>query len=123
MLARWFRNPGVEWRVVAIVEAADEVPDLIKKRGVVLVGTTRQPKWLVFDCPCETGHRIMLPMDSRQRRFWRIVNQRHLTVWPSVDSQRPERRCHFSLQYGQIRWVKSEDELDEQQRADENTVL
>ncbi len=47
------------WRIVVVVESADEVPQRLPYNGAALVGSTDRPKWIVFDCPCQTGHRIM----------------------------------------------------------------
>ena len=42
------------------VAEGDEVPDLIPVRRAFLVGAPSNWKWLVFDCPCGAGHRIVL---------------------------------------------------------------
>src|SRR5438874_6766630 len=33
-------------RIVAVVEAADDVPERLPRNGVVLVGSSTQPKWI-----------------------------------------------------------------------------
>ena len=57
--------------------------------------TPAAPKWLAFDCPCRTGHQIMLNLDRRRTPYWTVTNTRRLTVSPSIDSYGPGRRCHY----------------------------
>jgi hypothetical protein len=104
---RLFRHllPGRKWHVAIRVEAADEIPDTIPALGAVMVGTDADPKWLAFDCPCETGHMIMLNLDRRRSPSWIVVNPRRLTIKPSVDARRSERRCHYLVCQGKVKWV------------------
>ena len=54
LITRWWRAvwPFSPWRIVAEVDAADEVPDRLPRKGAVLVGSRQHPKWIAFDCPC-----------------------------------------------------------------------
>jgi hypothetical protein len=97
--------PRRRWRVVAWVDAADEVPTRLPRRGAVIAGPESEPHWLVFDCPCRRGHRVMLNLDPRRRPIWRITQTQPLTVRPSVDDHTSERRCHFFVREGRINWV------------------
>lgn len=97
--------PRRRWRVVAQVEAADEVPRRLPRRGAVVAGPDREPHWLVFDCPCRGGHRVMLNLDKRRRPSWALAERRPLTIRPSVDDHTAERRCHFLVREGRVRWV------------------
>src|SRR5712691_6875807 len=99
----WFRGPA--WRIVATVEAADEIPIQIPRRGAVLVGSLKRPKWLAFDCPCNTGHRVMVTLDPRHRPHWKVTDHKKLTVWPSFDYRANERRCHYVIRKGRVLWV------------------
>jgi hypothetical protein len=105
---RWWQwLPIFRWRIVAVVEAADEVPERLPRNGVVLVGAWSQRKWIVFDCPCRKGHRIMLNADRVRRPHWSITTQGRLTVLPSIDYVEPRvRRCHYFIRKGRIKWVK-----------------
>lgn len=105
----WEWLPGRPWRVVATVEAADEVPSHLPPCGAVIVGSVQRPKWLAFDCPCGTGHRIMVTLDPAHRRHWRISRAKKLTITPSIDYQTDVRRCHFYVIKGRIRWIKNEE--------------
>jgi len=101
--------PAGPWRVVEQVDAADEVPDTIPKNGAVLVGSRQHPKWLALDCPCGTGHRVMVALDPRNWPHWTLAagtNESPLTLWPSIDCRRPERRCHYFLRRGRVLWIR-----------------
>jgi hypothetical protein len=102
----WEWIPGRAWRIVATVEAADEVPERLPSRGAVVVGTLERPKWLAFDCPCKTGHRIMVTLDPAHRPHWVIREGKKLTLSPSVDYRAAQRRCHYHLTNGKIIWVE-----------------
>lgn len=103
----WQWLPIHWWRIVGAVESADDVPKSLPRNAVVLVGRLDQPKWLVFDCPCRGGHRIMLNADKTRWPCWTIHSQKILTVHPSIDYRAPgTKRCHYIINNGQIIWVK-----------------
>ncbi len=101
----WPRWPRLRWRVVGQVEAADEIPSRLPRRGAVIAGPQDEPHWIAFDCPCRKGHRVMLNLDKRRRPAWSITQGRPLTVRPSVDDRTAHRRCHFFIRDGKIYWV------------------
>lgn len=94
------------WRIVASVEAAPDVPDRLPRNGAVLVGTREKPKWLAFDCPCRSGHRISIPLDPNQNPHWTVTDHEVLSVHPSVDFRAPERRCHYFIRRARILWAR-----------------
>lgn len=102
----WF--PFQPWRVVETVEHADDVAERLPRNGVSLVGPAEAPKWLVFDCPCRSGHRIMINADPSRQPFWKIMTSgRRVSVVPSVDYEDSQKRCHYFIQKGRILWAKS----------------
>jgi hypothetical protein len=105
----WQWIPGRAWRVVTTVEAADEIPARLPPQGAILVGSSQQPKWLAFDCPCKTGHRIMVSLDPAHRPHWVAKKEGKLSVSPSVDYRTSARRCHYWIINGKIEWVKEKD--------------
>jgi hypothetical protein len=102
-LREWLPFRG--WRIVAIVEAADEIPKHLPRRGAVLVGTREHPKWIAFDCPCRIGHRIMLNTDRARIPYWSVAVQGSLTISPSIDYHQGKRRCHYFVRKGRTAWV------------------
>ena len=96
------------WRLEATVPDMDEVPLNIRPRRAYLVGTSSRPKWLVFDCACGGGHRILLNLDPARRPFWTLRLSkiaRALSLHPSVDYHDHCRSCHYFLSSGRIKWV------------------
>ena len=101
----WLPLPFRRWRVVGRVEAGDEVPDRLPSKGVVLVGSTARPTWVAFDCPCRTGHRLMVNLDNLRPPAWRLDAVRPLTIHPSIDDITKGRRCHFLIRGGKVVWA------------------
>jgi hypothetical protein len=105
----WEWIPGRAWRIVTSVEAADEIPERLPRNGAVVVGPLQRPKWLAFDCPCKTGHRIMVALDPAHRPYWTIVKENKLSISPSVDYRTSERRCHYLITNGRTIWVDNKE--------------
>lgn len=96
------------WRLEAMVSDMDEVPLCIRQRRAYLVGTPSRPKWLVFDCACGSGHRILLNLDPARHPFWTLrlsKMARALSLHPSVDYHDDRRTCHYIVSNGRIKWV------------------
>lgn len=106
---RWLagRLPTRRWRIVAQVDEADLIPARLPRRGAALAGPYGAPKWLALDCPCSTGHRLLVNLDSRRRPAWRLVSARPLTIQPSLDISRDGARCHFTITRGAVHWAGS----------------
>jgi hypothetical protein len=101
----WQWLPWPYWRIVAEVEAADEVPVRLPRKGVVLVRQWRTAKWLAFDCPCRGGHRVLLNLESSRWPHWRLLDNRSLTLSPSIDERTAMGRCHYFIVRGRVVWV------------------
>ena len=107
-LCTWWQSlpfPWRAWRVVGYVPAADEVPDRLPHKGVVLVGVPDHSAWAVLDCPCRTAHRLMVNLDKGRRPAWAIECLKPLTIRPSIDDVSPGRRCHFLVRSGRVTWA------------------
>ena len=112
MKIRWWNwLPFQGWRSVGMAELADEVPNKLPRNGAVLVGSASYLKWIVFDCPCRRGHRIMLNTDPIRRPTWQVVkgSTKHLTIMPSVDFRGEHRRCHYFIRGGKVLWAEDSD--------------
>lgn len=99
-------SPTRRWRVTCTAGNVDEVPCTIPKRRACLVGSGQLQKWLIFDCPCNTGHRIMLNLDASRTPYWRLYTTRaqRITVSPSIDYRDGLRHCHYVLRAGRVIW-------------------
>jgi len=105
-IRRWLEwAPWRRWQVVGVVDSADDVPETLSGKRAVLVGTKGRPKWLAFDCPCRSGHRILLNLDRQRFPFWTLLNPDRLTLTPSVDYRDDRQRCHYIMSKGRIRWA------------------
>jgi len=105
---RWW-SPTSRWRVVGLVTEADEIPDEIPKRGIVIAGSSAlKPKWIAFDCPCGAG-RVMVNATSTRRPRWSYSSRfwSGATVAPSVDTIHRAKRCHYSIKNGRIVWARN----------------
>lgn len=108
-LAWWKWLPFQRWRIVGVVDDADEVPERLPRNGVILVGASDAPKWIVFDCACRRGHRIMLNGDSSRYPSWSVLDARPLTIGPSIDYLGNPLRCHYFIRKGRVYWAMDSD--------------
>jgi hypothetical protein len=93
------------WKADLRVESVADVPVILPRRHAVLVGGTRD-KWLVFDCPCGRGHRVMLNLDPANRPRWRVDQPYPMTLAPSVDERSGVGRCHYVVRDGRVHWIE-----------------
>ena len=109
MRIRWWDwLPFQPWRIVETVDDADNVAERLPRNGVSLVGRIGSYKWVVFDCPCRGGHRIMLNLDPQRRPCWSVDTlSRRLTIMPSVDYSDAAKNCHYFVRRGRILWAMS----------------
>lgn len=75
----------------------------------MVVGSADRAKWLIFDCPCRRGHRVMLNLDAENWPNWRIAGTYPLTVHPSVDERSSVGHCHYVVRNGLISWIERTD--------------
>lgn len=109
MKIRWWQwLPFWSWRLVEVVESADEISERLPRNAISIVGSPDRPKWIAFDCPCRMGHRILINADPKRKPFWQFgVNKRgHVTLAPSVDYSDKAKRCHYIVRDGKIIWAK-----------------
>jgi hypothetical protein len=85
------------------------LPNPLPARCLYVLGDP--PQWAKFNCPCGTGHDIMLRIDDAGS--WRLTTsrwRRRPTVRPSVDAEGPGgRRCHYWITNGRVSWVPDSD--------------
>jgi Family of unknown function (DUF6527) len=87
------------------VSGRADLPRRLRPGRLYLVG--EPAKWAVFRCPCGTGHQIDLNLAHVGRPRWSVEfdPRNRPSLRPSVDV-RAERRCHFWLTSGQVRWCQ-----------------
>ena len=94
------------WRVLGYYDDLDDMPEPLPRKGVALIAVPGRLKWIVFDCACGTGHRIMLNADHARRPFWRIPARDPITIAPSIDFRGEGRRCHSFIRRGRTVWAR-----------------
>lgn len=97
--------PRRRYWVAGMVEAADEVPERLPRKALIVVERGGRPSWVAFDCPCSRCHRLLIPLSSRVSPHWRLSDSKRPSLAPSVDSTDGELRCHFWLKNGLIQWA------------------
>lgn len=91
--------------IVALVAKPSQVPDELPTNAAILTGPSlNSPRWILFDCPCRRGHRVMLNLSGAERPVWRYKGLRKLSLQPSVDDLTLD-RCHYFVRNGLIEWV------------------
>jgi len=98
-------RPRRRYAVVGAVEAADEIPDHLPRKVLVVVQGAAGPSWVAFDCPCRRRHRLLLPLGKGPGHRWNLNESKPPSLKPSVDSFDEGDRCHFFLTGGLIRWA------------------
>ena len=104
---RWWA-PTSHWRIVGLVEEADEIPDDIPARGVVIAGpSAKDPKWLAFDCPCG-AERVMVNASPSRRPYWSYRSRfwTGVTLAPSIDTNHRAMKCHYFIRDGRVAWAR-----------------
>jgi len=77
----------------------------LPRNGAIIVGEKDSPKWIAFDCPCRSGHRILLNTDKSRRPNWSVSQDNRLSIQPSVDYQGVDRNCHYIIRKGRVDWA------------------
>ncbi|MFF3018201.1 DUF6527 family protein [Streptomyces sp. NPDC057939] len=65
----------------------------------------RITKWIAFDCPCTERHRVILNLNTKIRPSWTVGSSTPLTISPSIDELRGDKRCHYLIKDGHIDWI------------------
>ena len=55
-----------------VISSVVDMPAELRRRTAVLVAKGGVEQWLIFDCPCRAGHRVMLNLDPTSRPTWRL---------------------------------------------------
>ncbi|PZS01480.1 MAG: hypothetical protein DLM56_14745 [Pseudonocardiales bacterium] len=98
------RQPRARLTQVVRLGGRGDLPATLNPRRAYQLG--EPGKWAVLACPCGRGHVIELNLAHPDQARWRLSAGRGglPSLAPSVDV-RAERRCHFWLRGGRVRWV------------------
>lgn len=104
----WRRRQRTVPRIdsVAYYERQSEAPTSIPRHKLVLIGKGEHLKWAAFECPCGTGHKIMVNLSTTRAPNWRVVvDNGSPTLLPSINYHDEYGRCHFWLRSGRIEFT------------------
>ena len=77
-----------------VIRSATRRADIgaIARRELVVIPN----KWVIFNCPCDTGHEIHLNLSSTRHPHW-TIDTTDVSLYPSIVAAGPERRCHYFI--------------------------
>lgn len=66
--------------------------------------------WAVLHCPCGHGHQLRIRVRPNGNAVvWRVTEtDLGPSLFPSVDFVSSDRRCHFWLDRGRVKWVRDD---------------
>lgn len=86
-LVRWFKKqkePPQHFQKVHVVSVMSAIPNDLGQ-DIYIVEKHHRKMWAVFDCPCGTGHRLVVNLARSNRPFWEIsVRKNKASLWPSL---------------------------------------
>lgn len=91
---------------IRMYPATAAMPEKLDRHVLALAGDP--VAWAVMECPCGSGHRLQVRIQPQGKAtVWDMrETDRGPSLYPSVDFDSPDRRCHFWLDQGRIRWVR-----------------
>jgi hypothetical protein len=86
--------------------SAASLPNRLGRHVLAVAGNP--PAWAVIECPCGTGHRLRVRIRPHgNATVWELREKAGgPSLYPSVDFGSADRRCHFWLDQGRVRWVQ-----------------
>jgi hypothetical protein len=111
-LSRWFKSqkkePQYFARVLKVPRMSAIPADI--GRNVYVVEKAHQRAWVVFNCPCERGHRLVVNLSRNRRPCWKLSVRKGLaSLWPSL-WLKEQCRSHFWIRRNRIYWAISDDQ-------------
>jgi len=71
--------------------------------AIYVVGDAENPKWVVFNCPDNCGHRVEVNLMRSRRPFWIVkIRRNKVSLRPSIVVNICQ--SHFWLEDNKIRW-------------------
>ena len=91
---------------VTFIDSMPSVPDE-PGTTIYIVGTTKLPKWAVFECPCGQRHRLTVPLMKSVSPHWTLrVKRGRASLWPSVSVDKDPCTSHFWLRDNRVEWAR-----------------
>jgi Family of unknown function (DUF6527) len=101
------RSRPLRFTEVIYYDSVGDLPSRLSTNVLAVVGTGRQRKWAIFECPCDRGHQVRLSLQLSHRPRWRLSLRRGLPcLYPSVWVNKPN-GCHFWVLDGRVLWSEA----------------
>lgn len=104
----WRRRPeyGPRYERTVVVSSMSDVPDETGK-NIYVVGSLPNAKWVVFNCPCERGHQLRVPLMQTASPRWKLrMTRSKVTLFPSVSVDNDPCTSHFWLNDSRVEWAR-----------------
>lgn len=104
----WWRRRHRNSARINKIRAFPSTAALPKQLGRQVLAIAGDPSaWAVMECPCGHGHRLQVRIRPHvSTAVWSLrESERGPSLSPSIDFESADRRCHFWLDKGRVRWV------------------
>lgn len=108
-LIDWWRRRRRNAARINRIRTYPSAAGLPKQLGRHVLAVAGDPAaWAVMECPCGTGHRLRLRIRPHGNdTVWELRDDAGgPSLYPSVDFDSADRRCHFWLDHGRVRWAQ-----------------
>jgi hypothetical protein len=79
-------------------------------KDIYLVEKEHRKTWVVFSCPCEQGHRLVINLSPTKRPSWNIsIRKNQASLWPSL-WLKGLCKSHFWLRNNRVYWALPTDD-------------
>jgi hypothetical protein len=105
-LFTWFqKSAGRKYEHVRFADSMSDVPD-DPGASIFVVGHPSSPKWVVFQCPCNSEHRLQVPLMKSAHPRWTLdIRGEEASLRPSIWVNGDPCDSHFWLYRNRIQWA------------------
>ena len=109
-IGSWWKRakPDRRYAHTIFLDSRHEMPDNPQADTLYVVGARKAPKWLIFDCPCDCGHRLEVNLMRARKPSWRLSVSvgKKLSVFPSLWVVGDMCDSHFWLKNNTVYFVR-----------------
>ena len=87
---------------------SDELPEKINKKTIYIIGNSKEPWLIAFNCPCGCQNLIQLNLLKDASPCWKfkVIKNNKINVFPSI-WRTTGCRSHFFVRKSKINWVRT----------------
>jgi Family of unknown function (DUF6527) len=109
-LVLWFKKqkePPQHFQKVHVVSVMSAIPNDLGQ-DIYIVEKDHQRTWAVFECPCDTSHRLVVNLARSRRPSWGIsVRKNKVSLWPSL-WLKGLCNSHFWIRNSRVYWARAD---------------